>query len=337
MQKLCFQFAVLPLLIAHTSQLSVADSNATDLSVDTILRAWENRPAQVSSFVYDCSIDDEITTFKPRAKSDPFEAPPKGKPKGSIVVQKLLTMKKQDRNTAYHLSGEHCDTDNFEVIEQDLQATKLRNEIRQLVTSSRGTFGMGSFGKPGTRMDSHVYVANCLPILFWSDPLYVVTSYRIPKSAWSLLHQPNVSRSSDLDVTMFSEQRFGRNKTHLVSTVVTVMKHPPHLPTQVTRLRNGKPRFIYQLQYSQHRECQWKLDSWGYQQLNNDGVVMKLREGEVLSFDYGIQLAESEFSLEFPIGAHIVEYRANGNRYWLQSAKDSMDEMSAEDYGKRPK
>ena len=311
-------YAFASLVTVSAAPLLSPQASAERLSAEIVLEAWKARPSQISSYAYECSIDDENTAFHAKTKPDPFDAPQEGKPKHSVLVQKHLSWKQQGKNTACRVSGEHCDTDNLDVFEQDFQGV-IFDEVRMnLITSSRSQLqGMGAFGITD-RPALPTSTIEVVPIILWHNPLSYFNSHRIPNNTWRLLETSRDAAEGPSFVQLYSEQQ--HNKRNRSSALVTVMKRPPYLPVHVTRSMNGEVRTVYKVEYSKHAECHWKLDSWTHQQLNRQGVVETARRGTVLSFDDGERLPDSVFSISFPVGTHLIEYLPDGQRFWLQSA-----------------
>lgn len=326
--------ALASLVTVSAAPLLSPQASAERLSAEIVLEAWEIRPNQASSYEYECSIDEENTVFKARAKPDPFGTPQEGKATRSVLVQKHLSWKQQGKNTACRVSGEHCDSDNFEVFEQDFQGVTFGEVRMNLITGSRSQLkGMGAFGITDRRA-LPTSTIEVVPIILWHDPLSYFNSHRIPQNTWRLLETSSDSAEGSSFAQLYSEQQ--HNRGNRSSALVTVMKQPPYLPVHVTRSMNGEVRTVYKLEYSKHSKCDWKLDSWTHQQLSRKGVVETARRGNVLSFDDGERLPDSVFSIAFPVGTHLIEYLPDGQRFWLQSANDTRTPMSEADFGKLP-
>lgn len=311
---------------------TIADSGS--VSVDDILKAWKQRPTEISSFVYECEIKDIAAVFKSPLKAEPFSSKPKGSSASSVLVNKHLVIKRRGTDISVRSFGGQCDSDNYDVYQQTVHSATLGTTIKRLSRSSRGTLILGMFGKRDDdllRFTSNVYA---VPVMCWYDPSYVFQGFALDLYSMRIVND-NVTMPKDVSYIELVAKRYGAK----AETTILCNTEPPFLPIAFERFSSAGWLLIkYEFSYVRAKGGEENLSHWSYQKFNKGGELIRSREGSVTNFTRDASLDDSEFDIVFPVGAHLIEHtsadRSNW-KYWIQDTDDRMQEIKRGQYGRR--
>jgi len=300
-----------------------AETTEQAFSIDAVKKAWAKRPKEISSFKYTYNVAEELVKFERETIRDPFGNSYAGVPSDSIHVEKQLTVKRQGRDMAICVDGDQCDIDNYEVFSQSFKSAFQGNAVRRLLSSSRGTHGLGAFGSRNTRLASTAMNVETGLVLMWYDPASLFEQYQIDLATARIVNDDVLGQQRDVCVEL-SVPRSSEVVTKLV-----VQKQFPYLPVEVASFRNNSPLTIYQLDYSQHQEYGTQLEAWRYQAFRNDGELIIEKRGKLVEFVLDRLIEKNAFSLKFPIGTRIVEFGDSDKRIeWIQTSENEMKRLA---------
>ena len=325
------------LFTAFAIALVVAGSGASPRTPETaaptikeIDKAWTSRLRQLGTFIYKIHLIDQTAINGNRRSNDPFEPLGPTIPNRYATVEKDIEIKRDGAKIWTSVEGKHWDTDTAEAFDQARLSTFDGNVYRDLITSSRAPFGLGHFGKEGTKAEQLSLSLYEAPVLWWCDP----------KSRMSSFGQnlDNV-RITDDDVTYLEHScvELQMIQDAVVRASIIVTKASPYLPLKVTTYsRRGAVADTNEFRYIRDNSGVERIASWSVISYLQNAVRRK-QKGNVTQFIRGASFGDDDFRLRFPIGTNIIEYTPSGSRFWIQSTADEMQPLKAADYGRLPK
>jgi len=319
-------FGTLPVCCVYVLAISAQLSSAVteSLSIDVIKQEWDTRPATIPSFEYTFDVTEEFTRFRRQRRGTPFDDPTAGIAVGSVSTGKQMTVKRQGSDMRFTVDGEQCDMDNYEVISQTITSVFHEETVKSVLNSSRATHGSGAFGNRDTSIVGRAMPIEGALVLMWYDPASILEQSHIEVASAQIANK-NVPRQ---DGNTYAELVV-RRPNGVISKLI-VQTHPPYLPVEIITSNQNVPLSAMRWNYSEHPQHGPHLNSWSYQLYRGDGVLFTEKRGALKEFIYGRQIDQSEFSLTFPIGTRITEYRADDQRQeWIQISEDEMKRVEA--------
>ena len=190
---------------------------------------------------------------------------------------------------------------------------------------------MGSIQRTQVQSRETTVHVDLVALGLWINPKKVVE-----ETGWLISRMSIEESSLDFDGIKCRRIRIPRDPPHghRWTSAVDVSSERDWLPVRWQTWFNGKLTIKLTVKYKTDTEGLPVVEQWAYTRYNEGGESELIRRAQVKQFDVNGDVDESRFSIQFPIGTHVVEEMNSGNRYFIQQ-QDGLVPLSARDYGRK--
>lgn len=188
---------------------------------------------------------------------------------------------------------------------------------------------MGSIIKEQTA-DRRLYVhVDFLAVNFWLHPKEV-----LQRIGWSV-----ADMSVEEDIVEVNGVKCRRvlipRKGNRWKSVLDVKPESGWVPVQWQTWLDGKLTMKLSIRYGVDEKAGPVVKDWSYVRYNDVGDTEKILRGQVSKYSINSGVDDALFTIQFPVGTHVLE-KSNGERRYYRQDTDGLKLIDQREYGKRP-
>lgn len=309
--------------------LRIGLAEAKGTTVDEILKAWEERKSQITSFEYHgvlTTVHDYRKAIDPHSPLRELVIDPT---QDEVTLVRKFVVAMDGKKFMHSEIGDVWHDDLGEKGAGRTVASFDGQEYISLIDHAKSPLAMGDFRRCKELKNRMPGEVNRLAILFWYDPAGTLALWGWSLKNLQLANEGKVVASSSAEqcVELRSLRGGGRQILRLL-----IQDSAPNLPVRVVFESDQQQRSVLQIAYSGKGELQ-KVASWVRTQYGDNLIVESVTEGQVERCTVNRPVEDAAFSVEIRPGTHLMEETKTGNRYWIQGSDGNRKPITEEEFG----
>lgn len=312
---------------------SVLISNAVFAQVDSdrilvqdILKDWQERHDATKSFRYECTIDESLKKSAVPGSTDVFGRVEKGMQLQDVILSQSMSFSYFDGFLAVRMRGEQWN--DALCIKQPRIYEAVFDKVVNKNLLQTTTYPMCMLDRSPLPASDVTVLSDEAAIWLAFDPVAYLQRVGYDTKQIGIVNRKESCQG--IECIELTVPVLGSKKA--LTGILYVDKAKGCVPIQFVMTRRGAIGYQIDITYASDPATKWVDSSWDIDETDVSGQPERSR-GKVNNCVINSTLKKEEFTLEFPVGAHIVEKTKQGPRYFLQLENGILKAISEQEMG----